>query len=128
MGRADLAGAAHLQLVSGVVPLRPEDAMVDAMLKGGEPNRPRADCKRTRSHRGSGWCTGSWISPTDIRGTPSHMDEWTQSLTAERHLAPSTIRGKQTDLRLFSEYVTDGRYGWAVECAKAFGTPSGRRR
>jgi hypothetical protein len=34
MGRGDLAGAAHLQLVSGVVQLRPEDAMVEAMLKG----------------------------------------------------------------------------------------------
>ena len=34
----------------------------------------------------------------------------------------STIRGYQTDLRLFSEYLTDGRYGWAVECEQAFGT------
>ena len=34
MGRVDLAGAAHLELVSGVVPLRPEDAMVEAMLSG----------------------------------------------------------------------------------------------
>ena len=34
MGRGDLAGAAHLQLVSGVVQLRPEDAMVEAMVKG----------------------------------------------------------------------------------------------
>ena len=49
------------------------------------------------------------------------MDEWTLSLTGERHLAPSTIRGYQTDLRLFSEYLTDGRYGWAVACEKEFG-------
>lgn len=28
---------------------------------------------------------------------------------------------QQTDLRLFSEYLTDGRYGWAVACEKAFG-------
>ena len=34
MGRADLAGAAHLELVSGVAQLRPEDAMVEAMLRG----------------------------------------------------------------------------------------------
>ncbi len=34
MGRGDLAGAAHLELVSGVVQLRPEDAMVEAMLQG----------------------------------------------------------------------------------------------
>jgi integrase/recombinase XerC len=34
LGRGDLAGAAHLELVSGVVPLRPEDAMSAAMLRG----------------------------------------------------------------------------------------------
>src|SRR5713226_1691146 len=33
LGRVDLAGAAHLELVSGVVQLRPEDAMVEAMLR-----------------------------------------------------------------------------------------------
>jgi integrase/recombinase XerC len=34
VGRADLAGAAHLELVSGVVQLRPQDAAVEAMLRG----------------------------------------------------------------------------------------------
>ncbi|MGD0705724.1 MAG: hypothetical protein ABSA02_38310 [Trebonia sp.] len=34
MGRADLAGSAGLELVSGVVQLRPEDAMLEAMLSG----------------------------------------------------------------------------------------------
>ena len=34
LGRGDLAGAAHLELVSGVVQLRPEDAMFEAMLRG----------------------------------------------------------------------------------------------
>ncbi|MGH3283731.1 MAG: site-specific integrase, partial [Streptosporangiaceae bacterium] len=52
---------------------------------------------------------------------PAHVDEWTQSLTGEKRLAPSTIRGYQTDLRLFSEYVCDGRYGWAVACEREFG-------
>ena len=32
-----------------------------------------------------------------------HMDEWSLHLTAERHLAPSTIRAYQGSLRLFSE-------------------------
>ena len=34
MGRAELAGAACLELVSGVAQLRPEDAMLEAMLRG----------------------------------------------------------------------------------------------
>ena len=37
---------------------------------------------------------------------PAHVDEWSLSLTAEHHLAPSTIRGYQSSLRLFSEYLT----------------------
>ena len=52
---------------------------------------------------------------------PGHVEEWTLSLTGEQHLAPSTIRGYQTDLRLFSEYLCDGRYGWAAACEEAFG-------
>src|SRR6266540_3182550 len=34
VGRGDLAGVARLELVSGVVQLRPHDAMVEAMLRG----------------------------------------------------------------------------------------------
>ncbi len=52
---------------------------------------------------------------------PGHVDEWTLMLTAERHLAASTIRNYQTELRLFSEYVCDGRYGWAAACETEFG-------
>ena len=34
MRQIDLAGAAHLELVSGVVHLHPQDVMVEAMLRG----------------------------------------------------------------------------------------------
>ncbi|MGH8989480.1 MAG: hypothetical protein ACRDXC_12955 [Acidimicrobiales bacterium] len=53
--------------------------------------------------------------------TPSHVDELTLSLPAKRHLAPSTIRDYQANLRLFSEYLTDARYGWVQECEESFG-------
>jgi integrase/recombinase XerC len=59
---------------------------------------------------------------------PAHVDEWTLTLTAARHLAASTIRGYQTDLRLFSEYLTDARYGWAVACESNSRTPARRAR
>jgi integrase/recombinase XerC len=124
MGRGDLAGAAHLQLVSGVVQLRPEDAMVDAMLKGWRAQQAarglREDTIAPRERLVRRFL--EFTNEYPWSWAPSHVDEWTQSLTGERHLAPSTIRGYQTDLRLFSEYLTDGRYGWAVECQKAFGT------
>ena len=56
------------------------------------------------------------------RWGPGHVDEWTLTLTAENHLAPATVRGYQSDLRLFSEYLTDARYGWVAACEEAFGT------
>src|SRR6266567_3004309 len=123
MGRVDMAGAAHLELVSGVVQLHPEDVMVEAMLSGW---------RAQQMARGLRECTIvprerlvrrflSFTSEYPWQWGPAHVDEWTQSLVAERRLAPSTIRGYQTDLRLFSEYLCDGRYGWATACEGEFG-------
>ena len=53
---------------------------------------------------------------------PANVDEWTLSLISEAHLVPSTIRGYQTVLCLFTEYLADARYGWAAACEEAFGT------
>lgn len=123
MGRDGLAGAAHLELVSGVVPLRPEDAMTEAMLRGWRAQQAARGltegtiARRERLVRSFLECTNefpwNWI--------PSHVDEWSLSLTSEKHLAPSTIRNYQMELRLFSEFLVDGRYGWAVACEEAFG-------
>jgi integrase/recombinase XerC len=56
------------------------------------------------------------------RWTPAHVDEWSLSLTGERHLASSTIRSYQCDLRLFTEFLTDNaRYGWGAVCEREFG-------
>ena len=123
MGRGDLAGAARLELISGVVQLRPEDAMVEAMLAGWHAQQAarglqqRTIAPRERLMRRFLEFTGEY----PWQWGPAHVDEWTQSLTGERHLAPSTIRGYQTDLRLFTEYLCDGRYGWAAACAEEFG-------
>jgi len=59
---------------------------------------------------------------------PGHVEEWTLSLAGEKQLAASTIRGYQTELRLFSEYLCDARYGWAAACEEAFGPGCTRRR
>jgi integrase/recombinase XerC len=126
LGRGDLAGAAHLELVSGVVPLRPEDAMTEAMLHGWRAQQKARGLQdatiepRERLVRAFMGFTNEY----PWNWGPGHVEEWTLSLAAERQLAPSTIRGYQTDLRLFSEYLCDGRYGWAAECEKAFGQGS----
>jgi integrase/recombinase XerC len=57
-----------------------------------------------------------------IRELPHLPGIGSLSLTGERHLAPSTIRSYQCDLRLFTEFLTDNaRYGWASACEQEFG-------
>src|SRR5260221_1566663 len=124
MRRVGLAGAASGELGDGVVQLRPEDAMVEAMLRGWRAQQAarglRADTAGYRERLVRRFQAFTNEFPWQWR--PADVDEWTLTLTAERHLAPATIRGYQTDLRLFSEYLTDARYGWAVACEEAFGT------
>ncbi|GLY92524.1 tyrosine-type recombinase/integrase [Actinoallomurus iriomotensis] len=124
MRRSDLAGAAHLEVVSGVVQLRPEDAMFEAMLRGRRAQQTARGLKedtisaRERLMRRFGEFTNdypwAWSS--------GQVDEWSLHLTAEQQLAPSTIRSYQCSLRLFSEYLTDARYGWVTECEREFGS------
>ena len=68
MGRGDLAGAAHLELVSGVARLRPEDAMFEAMLRGWRAQQTSRGLREDTVAPGSGWSAGSWSSPTSTRG------------------------------------------------------------
>jgi integrase/recombinase XerC len=122
--RVGLAGAAGAELTDGVRQLRPEDAMVEAMLRGWRAQQAARGLRaetigyRERLVRRFQGFTNEF----PWQWGPRDVDEWTLTLTSERHLAPSTIRGYQTDLRLFSEYLTDGRYGWAAACEEAFGT------
>lgn len=124
MARADLAGAAHLELVSGVVQLRPEEAMFEAMLHGWRAQQTarglREDTIAPRERLVRRFV--AFTNEFPWTWLPGQVEEWTVSLTAEAHLAASTVRGYQTELRLFSEYLTDARYGWGPACQEAFGT------
>ena len=110
VGRADLAGSARLELVSGVVQLRPEDAMLEAMLSGWRAQQAARGLRedtvadRERLVRRFGEFTGEY----PWAWSPGHMDEWSLHLTAEEHLAPSTIRAYQCTLRQFTEFLVDG--------------------
>ncbi len=123
MGRVVLAGAASAELVGGVRQLRPEEAMADAMLRGWRAQQTarglRASTIEPRERLVRGFI--SFTNEFPWQWTPGRVEEWTLTLTSERHLAPATIRGYQTDLRLFSEYITDARYGWVAACEEAFG-------
>lgn len=124
MRRADLAGSAHLELVSGVALLRPEEALFEAMLRGWRAQQKSRGLRDEtvedrdklirRFHEFAGEYPWQWTS--------AHVDEWSAYLTGERHLAPSTIRAYQGDVRLFTEFLIDARYGWVSACEEAFGT------
>jgi len=126
LGRGGLAGAAHLELVSGVVQLRPEDAMFEAMLRGWRAQQTARGLRedtiapRERLVRRFGEFTNEY----PWAWSAGHMDEWSLHLKSERHLAPSTTRAYQGSLRQFSEFLVDARYGWAVACEREFGPGS----
>ena len=83
MVRADLAGAAHLELVSGVVQLRPEDAMVEAMLRGWRAQQTarglREDTIDPRERLVRRFV--EFTNEYPWRWMPAHVDEWSLSLT-----------------------------------------------
>src|SRR5437867_3918925 len=93
VGRGDLAGAARLELVSGVLQLRPHDAMVEAMLRGWRAQQTarglREDTIDARERLVRRFL--EFTNEYPWQWGPSHVDEWSMSLAAERHLAPSTI-------------------------------------
>ena len=119
----DLAGAARLELVSGVAQLRPEDAMFEAMLRAWRAQQTARGLREdTMARAGAAGAPVLGVHQRVPVGlVPGHVEEWTLSLVGERHLAPSTVRNYQVDLRLFSEYLTDARYGWGAACEEAFG-------
>lgn len=123
MGRGDLAGSAHLELVSGVAQLRPEDAMFEAMLRGWRAQQV-ARGLRTDTVEARERLVRRFLEVTNEypwNWGPVHVEEWAMSLIAERHLAASTVRSYQVDLRVFSEYLIDARYGWGAVCEESFG-------
>jgi integrase/recombinase XerC len=106
-----------------VAQLRPEDAMFEAMVRGWRAQQNarglRAETIEDRERLVRRFMEATNEYPWNWG--PAHMEEWTLSLSGEHHLALSTIRSYQVDLRLFSEYICDGRYGWAAACEAAFG-------
>ena len=122
--RAELAGSARLELVSGVAQLRPDDAMVEAMLQGWRAQQMARGLKDDTTIGPREGLVRRFLEFTNEypwEWTPAHMDEWSVQLMSEKHLAASTIRGYQCSLRLFTEFLTDSRYGWVAACEQAFG-------
>ncbi|MFB9854464.1 tyrosine-type recombinase/integrase [Micromonospora andamanensis] len=126
MRSVDLPGAVHLVLPAGVVQLDPQRAVFDGMLESWwRQQRSRLSRESTikprialvrRFAEFTGLYPWQW--------TPGEVEAFTSSLVSGgRPLAHSTVRSYQMTLRLFCEFVTDRRYGWAEECVRRFGQP-----
>lgn len=116
-------GSARLVLAPGVIHLDEQAAVFDAMLAGWERQQrsrlladatiePRmALLRRFMEFAGSfPWQWG-----------PGDVEDFTLSLmSGSSRLAPSTIRGYHLTLRMFCDYLLDGRYGWVSECEQRF--------
>ncbi|HEV8279828.1 MAG TPA: tyrosine-type recombinase/integrase [Streptosporangiaceae bacterium] len=117
-------GSARLELVGGVRLLHPEDAVVEAMLRGwGKQQRGgRGNLAATvRTHQRRVRALIEFTNEYPWRWTAAHMDEWSTHLVAESRLAKSTIRQYQLSVELFCEFITSPHYHWAQECEARFG-------
>ncbi len=120
-----MEGAAHLVLADGVVPLRPAEAVFEAMLAGWERQqrarllatstiRTRVDLVR-RFAVFTGTSPWEWVA--------GDVEDWaTELLSAPDALTRSTVRNYLNQIAMFCDYITDTRYGWAERCLEYFGT------
>lgn len=123
--RQPIPGSARLELVDGVRLLHEEDAVVKAMLSGwsnqqlgGRGLHDRTAGMRIAIVRQFSEYTNEY----PWHWTAAHVDEWTTSLVSEGRGAKSTIRAKQSALRLFCDYLTSPHYGWVEVCEHRFGS------
>ena len=116
----DLPGSAGLELAPEVAHLNEETAVFEAMLTGWS---------RQQKSRMLGDSTVAARVQLVRRFTetypwtwgPGDVEDFTVWLTSgDQRLAPSTIRGYHLTLRLFGDYLTDGRYEWAKQCRDRF--------
>lgn len=120
----EVPGSSHLVLASGVVHLDEQAAVFEAMLVGWERQQksrllseatiePRIALLR-RFTEFAGSFPWEWNA--------GDVEDFTVSLmSGGARLAPSTIRGYHLTLRMFCDYLLDGRYGWTAECEHRFG-------
>jgi integrase/recombinase XerC len=125
MGSATpLPGSARLQLADSVALLRPDEQVFDAMLRGWENQQLARNLatstveKRVNAVR----AFTAYTNTFPWQWSPQLVDEWLGDLRSVHKLRHSTLRGYQSYVRTFCDYLTDPNYGWATECETRFGT------
>lgn len=120
----DVPGAAHLSLAPGVVHLDEPSAVFEAMVSGWvRQQKSRLLAEVTVAARiALVRRFTTFVGTYPWEWTAGDVEDFTMSLmSGTDRLAPSTIRGYHVGLRLFCDYVLDGRYGWVGQCEERFG-------
>lgn len=117
-------GSASLVLVDGLVFLREDEAVFEAMVEGwaaqmigGRGLQRRSVAAVASVVRRFQAYTNEW----PWRWSPAMFDEWMTDLVSARALAPATIRSYQYAVRGFCAYLCSEHYGWVAECEQRFG-------
>ncbi|MER6251941.1 site-specific integrase [Streptomyces sp. NPDC001584] len=124
MDAVNVPGSMRLVMPGNVRALDPAPAMFDAMLAGWtRQQQSRLLARKTIADRMSlvrrfalfnGTYPWEWTAE-DVEAY------FSAQVSGPLPLAHSTVRGQQSDLRLFCTFVTDARYGWAAACLEEFG-------
>ena len=120
----EVPGAVPLSLAAGVVHLDEPTAVFEAMVSGWErqqKSRLLGDAtvaaRLALIHR-----FAAFVGTHPWQWTAGDVEEFTMSLmSGAGRLAPSTIRGHHMSLKLFCDYLLDGRYDWVRQCDARFG-------
>jgi site-specific recombinase XerD len=118
-------GSARLELVSGVMLLHQEEAVVDAMLQGWAKQQLGGRTLAAKTVRRRQAVVRQFLEFTNEypwNWTAAHLDEWSSDLVAVKGRARSTIRNYHDAIRAFDSYVNAPQYKWAEECEARFGT------
>lgn len=121
---SELDARAGVVLVPGVAHLDERAAVFRAMLVGWDrQQRSRLLGDHTIASRLSLVRRfGEFCGEYPWRWSPGDVEDFTTSLLGgQDRRAFSTIRGYHLTLRMFCDYLTDRRYGWAAECEERFG-------
>ena len=126
MGRGtEPPGSARLHMVDGVALLRPEDAVLDAMLQGYAAQQIGSRGLRRKTVTSRLSVVRRFTAYTNEypwRWSAAHLDEWMISLVSEHQRAKSTIRNYQEALKSFCDYLIRPEYQWVSECEARFGS------
>ncbi|WP_029892904.1 tyrosine-type recombinase/integrase [Nocardia brasiliensis] len=118
-------GSARLELVDGVALLRPEDVVLEAMLRGWQAQQVGGRGLRKATVTARLGVVKRFLAYTNEypwHWSPAHLDEWMVDQISRAGLAKSTMRSYQDALNSFCDYLIRPEYHWVAECLERFGT------